>query len=186
MRYRVWIVVATAVFGIGLALGLATPASVLDLLAEDIAALEDMADLIAPLPQATIFLIILIKNASAIFISLALSPFFCLVPAMALLLNGWIIGWVSITVMQETSLEYIVTGLVPHGIFEIPALIMGEAAAFSFGTAVVAALFSKEKRNLLIYNLVQNLKYLGIALGLLLVAAIIETFLTPWLLMRLQ
>jgi stage II sporulation protein M len=72
--------------------------------------------------------------------------------------------------------------LLPHGIFELPALIIGEAAAFSFGTAAILALFKKERRNLLLPNLKQNLIYLLIAFALLLPAAIIETFVTPLLL----
>ncbi|MBI2287561.1 MAG: stage II sporulation protein M [Chloroflexi bacterium] len=70
----------------------------------------------------------------------------------------------------------------PHGVFEIPALFIGEAAALSFGAAVMRVLFRGERRSLLLPNLRQNLKYLTIALILLLPAAIIETYITPLLL----
>jgi len=183
MNYKWWLVIAAFLFGIGfgsgLILGLATPASITGLLSEDIAALEELAELLKPLPQWSIFMIILVKNVSAILISLAFSPFFCLVPVVALIFNGGLLGLVSALVSQEKSLGYLLSGLLPHGIFEIPALIMGEAVALSFGTAVILALFKKEKRDLLLPNMRQNLRYMLVALALLLPAAIIETFVTP-------
>ncbi len=182
MSYKRWLFIAVFLFGIGLVLGLATTTAVTGLLAEDVAALEELADLLAPLPQLSVFAFIFIKNVSAVLISFAFSPIVCLVPVMALIINGWIIGLVSTTVIQEKSLGYLLAGLLPHGIFELPALIMGEAVALSFGTAVLLALFKKERRSQLLPNLKQNLRYLIVAFALLLPAAIIEVYLTPLLL----
>lgn len=182
MSYKRWLFIAIFLFGIGLASGLATPTSITSLLAEDVAALEEMADLLASLPQSTVFVLILVKNVSVVLMSFALSPIFYLVPVITLTLNGWIIGLVSTAVVQEKSLGFLLAGLLPHGIFELPALIMGEAVAFSFGTAVMLAVFKKEKRELLLPNLKQNLKYLIIACALFVPAAIIETYVTPLLL----
>ena len=72
--------------------------------------------------------------------------------------------------------------MLPHGIFELPAFIMGEAAALSFGAMAVLVLFKKKRRDLLLPNLKQNLRYLMVALALLVPAAIIETYVTPLLL----
>jgi stage II sporulation protein M len=115
-------------------------------------------------------------------ISFALSPIFCLVPVVALIINGGLLGFVSVLVIQEKSLGYLLAGLLPHGIFELPALIIGEAVALSFGTAMLLALLRKERRSQLLPNLRQNLRYLIVALALLLPAAIIETYITPLLL----
>ena len=101
---------------------------------------------------------------------------------MALTVNGWLLGFISVMVSQEKSVGFVLAGLLPHGIFELPALILGEAAALSFGAVVILALFKKERRSLLLPSLKQNLKYLMIALALLLPAAIIETYVTPLLL----
>ena len=182
MSYKWWLLVAIFLFGIGLALGLATPGGILGVPSEDIVALEELADFVAALPQALVFIFIFIKNVFAILTSFILSPVFCLVPVIALVINGGLIGLVSTSVIQEKSLGYVLAGLLPHGIFEFPALIMGEAVALSFGTAVMLALLKKERRNLLLPNLRRNLRYLVIALILLLPAAIIETYVTPLLL----
>jgi len=179
MSYKRWLFIAVLLFGIGLVLGLATTAGISDLLAEDVADLEELAELLSPLPPAAFLVFVLIKNVSALLISLALSPVFCLVPVVALILNGGLLGLVSALVVQEESVGYLLAGLLPHGIFELPAFIMGEAVALSFGTAVVLALFKKERRKLLLPNLRQNSRYLAVALILLLPAAIIETYVTP-------
>jgi len=182
MSYKRWIFIAILLFGIGIVFSLTTPTGITSLLAEDIAALEELGELLASLPLALTALFIFIKNVSVLLLSFVLSPFFCLVPILALTVNGWVLAFVSSMVIQEESLGYLLAGLLPHGIFELPAFILGEAAALSFGTMAIVALFSKEGRNLLLPNLKQNSRYLMIALALLLPAAVIETFVTPLLL----
>jgi len=182
MSYKKWIIIATALFGVGLVSGLAAPASMVSLLSEEIAALEELAGLLAPLPKFLVFLIIFFKNVSTLLISFIFSPILCLWPILVLTLNGWLITFVSTAIVQEKSLWFVLAGLLPHGVFELPALILGEAAALSFGTAAMLALFKKERRKLLLPNLRQNFRYLLVAFALLLPAAIIETFATPLLL----
>jgi stage II sporulation protein M len=182
MSYKRWIIIATALFGVGLVSGLAAPASMLNLLSEEIAALEELAALLAPLPQFIVFVIIFIKNVSVLLFSFIFSPILCLVPILSLTLNGWLLASVSSIIVQEKSLGFVLAGLLPHGIIELPALILGEAAALSFGTVAIIALFRKEKREQLLPNLKKNLRRLLIALALFLPAAIIETYVTPLLL----
>ena len=181
MNYQKWIFVAIFLFGTVVAFGLATPASS-SLPSEYITAFEEQFGSILALPKPLIALFIFLKNTSALLISFALSPILCLVPILALIINGWVIAFVSTLVIEEESLGFLLAGLLPHGIFELPALILGEAAALSFGAMVVLTLFKKERRNLLLPSLKQNLKYFGVALALLLPAAIIETYITPLLL----
>ena len=182
MSYKWWLLLASCLFGIGLVLGLASPTTIGGLLDEDATVLEELAGFLTALPQSSVLVIILVKNVSALLISFAFSPIFCLVPVMALTFNGWFLGLVTTPVIQEQSLGYLLAGLLPHGILELPAFIIGEAAALSFGSAVLLALFKKERRNLLAPSFRQNLKYLTVALALLLPAAIIETYITPLLL----
>ncbi len=182
MSYKRWIIIASLLFGAAFAFGLAAPASINSLLSDDIAALEELAALLAPLPQFVVFIIIFIKNVSVLLLSFILSPILCLMPILALTVNGWLLAVVSAVVTEEKSLGFLLAGVLPHGIIELPALILGQAAALSFGTAAILALFKKERRTLLLPNLKQNLRYLLIAFTLLLPAAIIETYITPLLL----
>jgi stage II sporulation protein M len=182
MNYRKWLIISTVLFVIGLLLGLIIPTEGAGLFLEEAAALDEMAGIIAPFPQVVVFLFILLKNLSVIVLSFVLSPLLCIFPVITLVLNGGVIGLVSAIFMEEESLLFLLTGLLPHGIFELPALIMGEAVALSFGIAVLRGIFGKDKQDKIKSNLKSNLKYLAISAGLFLTAAIIETFLTPVLL----
>ncbi len=182
MKYKWWLFLAIGLFCGGMVLGFLTPTSTTNLLSNDVENLQNMLDIMSGLPKWAIFIFIFVKNVSAILISFALSPILCVVPAMALLINGGLLGWVAVSIIHEKSMGFLLAGLLPHGILEIPAFIMGEAAAFSFGAAVITALLQKDKRDQPITNLRQNLKYIVVAVMLLLPAAIIETYITPGLL----
>ena len=178
MSYKRWIFVAIGLFGVGIASGLATPVNIVELFSEDLSAIRELAAVLVPF-QITTAIFIFLKNVSALLISFMFSPILCLVPIIALTVNGWLISFISVAVVQEESLGLLLAGLLPHGIFELPALIMGEAAALSSGALIIVALVSKEKKDLLLPGLKQNLRYLLVACTLLLPAAIIETYVTP-------
>lgn len=182
MNFKRWLLLAVFLFGAGLGLGSSIPIESTGLLSQEIKALQDMAESLRPLPHPSILAAIFIKNVAALLISLVLSPFFCLIPVIALLFNGWLLGLVATRVIQEKSLAYLLAGLLPHGIFELPAFIIGEAVALSFGSTVLLAVFKRRDRNQLRLNLRQNLRYLTLAILLLLPAAVIETYITPLLL----
>lgn len=175
MSYRGWLLVATAIFGMGIVIGLVAPPGPP---AQDMPGFEEIAGL-AELPQSLLFIFILFKNGLALLISFALAPIFLLMPLVALTLNGWLLAAVSTAVVQEESLGFLAVGILPHGVIEIPAFLMAQAAALSFGTAVVVSLFNKEKRGLVLPSLRQNVKYLALALVLLVPAAVIEAYITP-------
>jgi len=181
MGYKWWVIIAAALFVVGLVLGLRSPASQSGVVSQEVNALQKLADLLASLPRWAFFLFIFFKNVTTVLFTFALSPFFCLVPILVLAFNGWLIGVVSAAVIEEKSITYLLAGLLPHGILELPALIMGEAVALSFGVIVMRAVFQRERRGQIMASFKPNAKYLAIALGLFLPAAIIETYLTPLL-----
>ncbi len=71
-------------------------------------------------------------------------------PAIALIANGGLLSFVSVIVIEQESVGLLLAGLLPHGILELPALIIGEAAALSFGAAVMLLLMKKESRAMLV------------------------------------
>ena len=163
MSYKKWVLVAISLFVIGLIVGFVAPAS--SVISEDITALEEFGSMLTSQPPIVAAILIFARNASVLVFSFLLSPILCLLPIAVLTVNGWVIAFVA--------------ALLPHGIVEIPALILGEAAALSFGSIVITGIFNKQKRGLIIPNLKHNLRYLAISLALLLPAAFIETFVTP-------
>lgn len=102
---------------------------------------------------------------------------FGLITILVLSVNGFVIGIVIEYVRQEQGLYVILAGILPHGIFEIPALVL--AGMFGLllggelwkelhgsGDAITAA--EQNGRRFLVY-----------VLPLLGIAAIIEGFITP-------
>ncbi len=185
MRFRFWVLIAVVLFVIGIGAGIVVsavmPAAVSGLFSEQASALEDIvADLGAYQVATAVF--IFLKNATVVVLSFLFSPFFCIVPVLALLFNSAFLTYIAAIVVQEKSLGFLLAGLLPHGIIEIPALITGEAAALNFGVAMIVALFTRDRGSRLLPNFKMNLKYILLALALLVPAAIIETFVTPLLL----
>ncbi len=178
MSYKWWLFTAISLFAIGLVFGLATSERISGLLAEERTNLEKLANILTSLPEPSLFALNFAKNVSAVLLSIVLSPILFLVPVLALLLNGWLLGIVSIMVIQEKSVGFLLAGLLPHGIFELTALFIGEAVALSFGAAVILALWKGKGVNLR-QNLRQSLRFLALAFALFLLAAVIETYLTP-------
>jgi len=185
MRYKWWIYITVGLFVIGLGTGVVISHSMPDVIAaflsEELSALKELGTILGPF-QATTAAFIFIKNLSALLLSFIFSPLLCLFPIVVLTFNGLLLSFISAIVVQEESLGFLLSGILPHAIFELPALIIGEAAALSFGAMTVISLVSKKKRTRLLPNLKQNLRYLMLAIVLLVPAAIIETFVTPLLL----
>ena len=171
MRYKHWILVAIGLFGVGLVLGLAVPGEIAGLLAGNVAALKELSANLVPFEFSTA-LFILRNNVIALLFSFIFSPILCLVPILALTVNGGLISFVSAIVVQEKSLGFVLAGLAPHGIFELPAIIIGEAAALSFGAMVVSLLLRQESRSVLVSAVKRDWGHILLALILLFVAGL--------------
>jgi len=179
MSYKQWVIIAAGLFLLGMVLGLVMPATVSGMLTGDqLEMLRSLGRVLQPF-TVTMALFVFFKNVTALIFSFIFSPFLLLFPVIALTFNGWFLSFVAAMVVKETSLAFLLAGILPHGIFEIPAIVMGEAAALSFGSFALMCLFSKEKRPQFLPRLKLNLKYLLMAAAFLLPAAIIETYITP-------
>lgn len=178
MTFKKWIFIAISLFGIGIVLGMMVPGSIANLFSEDLAALAELGAILEPFTVTTA-VFILLKNIMALLVSFMFSPIFLFMPVLALTVNGGLLSFVAGIAVQQVSAGYVIAALLPHGIIELPALIIGEAAALSFGAAAVMGVISEKRRRLLLPNLKENLRYLAIAGIMLVPAAIIETWITP-------
>ena len=181
MKYRDWLFIAIALFVVSIIGGWLKPDSITSLLADDIASLVELSGLLLSLPPVVTALLIFLKNSLSLLTSFALSPLLCLTPILALAFNGALLGAISAAIIERESVGLLLAGILPHGIIELPAFIIGEAAALSFGSLAIVSLFKKEARDSLWPHLKRNLRYLVIALALLVPAAFIEAFITPLL-----
>lgn len=104
-----------------------------------------------------------------------------------LLLNAVLIGVVATVVGIQHGAAYPVLGLVPHGIFEIPAFILEFASIIRWQVTIVEAIMAKvtgESVNVVKLKLgVKDAVVLAVAsVVLFVIAAFVETYVTPSLL----
>lgn len=127
------------------------------------------------------FFPLLLNNFVAMVTSVAygLIPFIRL-PALTLGVNGASLGlFAGYYVHNDISLWAYLVGVLPHGIFEIPALVLSAALGLYLCKTVTAALREKKKGavSAAVTRCGQILVYW--ILPLLILAAVIETYVTP-------
>jgi len=98
-------------------------------------------------------------------------------PLFFVIFNGFFIGWIAYSLGSVHGLGYIITGLTPHGVIEIPAIILAMSIGMSLGYAVLNALrgknsLMKEARSALGLFLTR-------VVPMLIIAAVIEVTITP-------
>jgi uncharacterized membrane protein SpoIIM required for sporulation len=141
----------------------------------------------SPIPVVGIsFPMIWGHNLQAVAVILLLGLFtFGVLGALVYLLNMGIIGVVLslIGAMGGSPMKMGIYGILPHGIFEIPALILSSAAVLYIGIALVTPRSHLTLGEVLIEAIADWMKIgLGLVLPLLTIAAVIETWVTPVLL----
>lgn len=108
-----------------------------------------------------------------------------LATAWLLLINALLIGALLEHVRQEHGLLVVAAGILPHGIFEIPALLIAAALGFQLGGWLLRALSGRMPggrpavAEFATYGLRQTRWFLVLVVPLLAVAAVIEAYLTP-------
>lgn len=111
---------------------------------------------------------IFINNAMASFFAIVFGIVFGVYPLMSAIVNGYLIGFVSRFAVQEDGILTL-WRLVPHGFFELPAII------FSIGIGLRLGFGIFNKKENLRENIFNGLRFfVFVVLPLLVVAAVIE------------
>ena len=98
-------------------------------------------------------------------------------------LNGIVIGAIMEIIHKDHSWAFIAAALLPHGIFEIPALILASSAILYIGIMLVTPRSQSTLGEVFIEAIADWMKVgLGLVLPLLTIAAVVETWVTPVLL----
>ncbi|MCS7098244.1 MAG: stage II sporulation protein M [Candidatus Methanomethyliaceae archaeon] len=116
------------------------------------------------------------KNSYTLSIGFFLSPILIIPPMMILILNGFIIGFIA----GALPLDFTIKALAPHGIFELSALVLAMAGGMNFGFSVIMKIFRKNYSILKAFK--DGVRLFLYALALIFIAAIIETYVTPFIL----
>jgi stage II sporulation protein M len=110
-------------------------------------------------------------------ISVIAGILFCFVPFIIAISNGYVLGYViKLTVQKFGMSEGIVSlwRILPHGIFELPAIMIGLGIGFKLGISFIESL-NKNSFKILLKDFVRALKIIFyVILPLLVIAAIIE------------
>lgn len=137
--------------------------------------------------------IIFLNNLSIAFLMILSGFLFGIIPILILISNGIFIGVILNLMLTETGQSFglVLMGILPHGILEIPAIIIAAGFGIKVGVSVLNTIIGLLSRQDKKYNLIQMWRIIKqiplILFGLMLmlfIAAIIESTLTRYLIIH--
>ena len=173
------LVLATSVFFVSLALGVLIGQNIAEGL---IGQLGGILGPLAPTGNISILLLLIIfinnaiKALGLVFLGIPLG----VPPVLFIGLNGFILGGFSSALESVNGWRYVIASFVPHGVIEIPVILLATALGLTLGMESLKWLLRRESRVKL--QLSNGLKvYVRWILPGLAIAAIIEVLVTPLL-----
>ena len=174
---RAYLLVAVAIFLAFYMLGYLFSALSPDFTNGAMSSLQNEVSPMKDLSPIGLMLGIFENNAVKTFLVMALGLAFGIVPAIFTLANGLILGIVSGATASKYGILYVAVGTLPHGIVELPMVLISAAIGMKLGTDLFLAILRKK------VNVLNDLKeglliYFCWIFPLLFLAAILETFVT--------
>ena len=125
-----------------------------------------------------VFLFIFLNNAIKGFFVLIGGVLFGVAPLLFIFLNGQLVGFVlGAAQFRGIGIGRVMAGIAPHGIIEIPAIILSSGYGLWLGYKFYRFVWKREPFK--VYFSYALKKYIYVILPLFFVAAIIEAFITP-------
>ncbi len=174
---RIYIGISILIFAVTIVMGYYAAQYNSDLASSMLKEFE-MLKWITQLPLPLIMVIIFLKNLLSCVMSVLLGLGMGIVPLIVDTSNGFLLGVVLYNVLQKQGLLYFLAGVVPHGIIELPTVLMSIGIGFRLGYLLALTMFGEKA------NLAEEIKIaihflVRWVTPLLLLAAAIETFITP-------
>jgi len=188
-----YFIAAALVFVTGIALGYGNSVRFETIIEEQLQRLEGVARSVyqADQPQLALFLFIFVNNVVNCLLTVFIGVIFGVFPIVFLLINGMVIGYIGQMQAAEGKWLMFVKGILPHGIIEIPAIVIAGAYGIYLGAIVLRGLFSfvVPRQKHVFANEIRRFVQLsvplaGFFLAALFVAAGIESTFTLWLISR--
>ncbi|MBP1996388.1 stage II sporulation protein M [Paenibacillus eucommiae] len=140
-------------------------------------------------PQLWLFIIIFANNFSISIMFIFLGLFFGILPLFLLVSNGMILGYVLSLNNEGSTFMLILKGILPHGIFELSAVMIACAYGIKLGSLVGKMLLHLIVRKVGTTARAEFIRILKLTRPLilfiacmLLVAAVVESTISYWLL----
>ena len=169
---------------IGMLVGILSGAHFFDIAPRFSESLGSFAQIFTGLPKPLLASAIFLNNGVKTFLVLLLGVVGGILPVCFLLLNGYAIGLVLYITIQSKGIASFLLAIVPHGIFELPAVLLGASIGIFLGARATKRLFGKFETTLK-SDLRRAIRfYCAVILPLLLVAAFVEAFITSAIVSR--
>ena len=127
--------------------------------------------------QLQVFIKIFLHNYISTLLTLLIGLFFGIGPIIFLFINGFVLGNLIAFASTKVSIFKIGLAIVPHGIFEVPAVIIATSYGLWWGVKNYRKFRYKDsfKDNFAL----PMKKYINVVIPLLLIGAFVETYITP-------
>lgn len=182
---------STMLFGIGVLVGWISTDFIEQFINQQIDGIRQISQTLneSENPQWSYFKFIFLNNSIKSVLIILFGIFFGVLPVIFLIVNGMVLGYLvhSLAVQGESMFEVVVKGLLPHGIIELPAIIIACGFGLRLGSLVWISIAQRNEQKRV--NLGQQWTYFFKRVGpnagwiviLLFIAAIIESTFTLWL-----
>jgi len=175
---RKYIFIMTGIFIISVIAGLVASLKDLGLSENYLEMLRNSFGWIKDLHPVGIMLVIFLNNAFKSLLAIVLGVGFGIIPVIFIAGNGVLLGLVANQVSIEKGTFFVLAAILPHGILEIPMVLISSGLGLRLGYLMYCSI--KGKKTDIRYELMQSLRiYMRIVVPLLFVSAFVETFVTP-------
>ena len=170
-----YLLLATVLLLISLMLGLTTS---LEISGDTLEQFKQTLEPLMSLSPIALLFIIFFNNAIKILGAIVLGIMLGFPPLIFVTFNGYIVGLIISALKSATSYGVIIASLAPHGIIEMPILVLATALGLTIGAESLK--YVTRRKSQVRVQLRQGIKiYLKWILISLFIAAIIEVFITP-------
>ena len=178
-RLRVYFLASVVLLGIGIVLGIVAIAYYPGLAQKLENELTGFVKLFRGLPKLHLVGAIFLNNALKSLIVILLGAFFGLLPIVFLVVNGAAIGIAVIVSSHVRGVWQSILVLLPHGLLELPAVLLATSIGLMLGGHLVQRIFGRTATTLG-HELGHALMFfLTVIVPILIVAAVVEVFITP-------
>ncbi|MET3852910.1 MULTISPECIES: stage II sporulation protein M [unclassified Paenibacillus] len=144
MSIKKTLLFAVLLFAAGVAAGWISTGALAELVNQQLSGLREISGKLqnSEHPQWSFFGFIFLNNSIKGVLIIYLGLLAGILPVMFLLVNGMVIGYLvhSLSAQGESLADLVIRGLLPHGIIEIPAIIIACAYGIRMGSWVIGGI----------------------------------------------
>ena len=174
---RLYIVAVMIIFAVFYVIGFVVAGSLPQMSDAAVSGFKSEVSPLKQLSPISLMLGIFANNALKCLLAIVLGIVLGIAPAVFILINGLMLGIVVGVTLPHTSLLYILVGMVPHGVIELPMVFISTAIGLKLGVVGLKALLGKREG---VFGKIKEalMIYIVWIFPLLFLAAFIETFVT--------